>query len=98
MTESSLRTSFDLKPNKRLLRYDILRALAAFVVIAYHFDVALPDYLNYANYPRPFMNGFGTRLFGGSLAVASFFILSGFSRTGALWLWSSTGSRGLGNA
>lgn len=78
MAESSLRTSFDLKPNKRLLRYDILRALAAFVVIAYHFDVALPDYLNYANYPRPFMNGFGTRLFGGSLAVALFFILSGF--------------------
>lgn len=64
--------------SSRKLRYDILRVLAAFIVIAYHFDCALPDYLNYANYPRPFMDGLGTGLFSGNLAVALFFMLSGF--------------------
>lgn len=62
----------------RLLRYDVLRILAAFMVIGAHFDTHLPSYLNMPGYPRILMNGLETFLVDGGLAVAIFFILSGF--------------------
>ena len=62
----------------RRTRYDVLRILAAFMVIGAHFDTHLPDYLNIPNYPRALMNGLGTFLVDGGLAVAIFFMLSGF--------------------
>lgn len=62
----------------RLLRYDVLRILAAFMVIGAHFDTHLPSYLNMPGYPRILMNGWETFLVDGGLAVAIFFMLSGF--------------------
>lgn len=62
----------------RQTRYDMLRVLAAFMVIGAHFDTHLPDYLNVPNYPRALMNGLGSFLVDGGLAVAIFFMLSGF--------------------
>ncbi len=63
---------------QRLLRYDMLRILAAFMVIGAHFDTHLPSYLNMPGYPRILMNGWETFLVDGGLAVAIFFMLSGF--------------------
>lgn len=62
---------------QRLLRYDVLRILAAFMVIGAHFDTHLPSYLNIPGYPRILMNGWETFLVDGGLAVAIFFMLSG---------------------
>lgn len=69
---------------KRLFRYDVLRVIATLMVAGYHFDAALPDYLAYQNYPRPLLNGLGTYLFDGSLAVTIFFMLSGFFTYGSI--------------
>lgn len=48
------------------------------MVIGAHFDTALPDYISFENYARPLLDGMGTHLLDGSLAVAIFFLLSGF--------------------
>lgn len=63
---------------RRLLRYDVLRLLATFMVISAHFDTHLPEYLRVENYIMPFRNGLGSYLLDGSLAVAIFFMLSGY--------------------
>lgn len=62
---------------KRLLAYDVLRIAAALMVLCYHFDAAVTQYIVAPAYPVPFVNGLGTHLLGGSLAVCIFFMLSG---------------------
>ena len=62
---------------KRHIAYDVLRIVAALMVVCYHFDAALPQYIDAPAYPSPFVNGLGTDLLGGSLAVCIFFMLSG---------------------
>ena len=48
------------------------------MVIAHHFDTHIPAYVDASSYSRPFYDGLGTYLFHGHLAVAIFFMLSGF--------------------
>lgn len=69
---------------RHLIRFDILRVIAVLMVIGAHFDTHLPGFLSFANYPLPMISGMDTFLFDGSLAVAIFFLLSGFFSYGTV--------------
>ena len=62
---------------KRLIAYDVLRIAAALMVLCFHFDAAVPQYIDAPTYPSPFVTGLGTHLLGGNVAVCIFFMLSG---------------------
>jgi peptidoglycan/LPS O-acetylase OafA/YrhL len=68
---SSLFKQHSARPVRRLLELDVLRGIAAFGVLVFHFT-DYKDPVNVHPYPLPFRFGYGT------LGVYLFFMISGF--------------------